>query len=285
MGGATEAGRSTGSQKSGTRGAASGFMSRGPATDREGAEARTRGAGLRDWPVDFVARSAPDRARVRGEVPSRPGVADSAPVGVELPASGGGSRSVGRRLKKSPERRPHHRLCRRKRTERTPAPLSHLGAEGTNTGVAVSLQLEDVVGDGRGNVVELLLSTVSRRDSQPADHRVSRALAAPPTGQTAHCLGWLARPPQPCRMGLCAPAARTPPAGISSRLRAGTESSRVSVVALETTRTAQLLPPEFWPAQPLCPQGPSPDAPATFAGDRVLATSGTVSVVTILCNS
>src|SRR5215469_5613795 len=148
MGGATEAGRSTGSQKSGTRGAASAFMSRGPATDREGAEARTRGAGLRDWPVDFVARSAPDRARVRGEVPSRPGVADSAPVGVELPASGGtgagarrktrsggGSRSVGRRLKKSPERRPHHRLCRRKRTERTPAPLSHLGAEGTNTGV------------------------------------------------------------------------------------------------------------------------------------------------------
>src|SRR5215467_6048035 len=186
MGGATEAGRSTCSQKSGTRGAASAFMSRGPATDREGAEARTRGAGLRDWPVDFVARSAPDRARVRGEVPSRPGVADSAPVGV-----------------------------------------------------AVSLQLEDVVGDGRGNVVELLLSTVSRRDSQPADHRVSRALAAPPTGQTAHCLGWLARPPQPCRMGLCAPAARTPLAGISSRLRAGTESSRVSVVALETTRTAQ----------------------------------------------
>ena len=36
---------------------------------------------------------------------------------------GGGSGSAGRRLKKSPKRGAHHRLRRRKRIERTPAPL------------------------------------------------------------------------------------------------------------------------------------------------------------------
>jgi len=76
--------------------------------------------------------------------------------------SGGGSRSAGRRLKKSPPGRPHHRLHRRKRTEPAPAPLPHLGAPWTDARVAVSLQLEDTVGDGRCDMVELLFPAVSR---------------------------------------------------------------------------------------------------------------------------
>ncbi len=103
--------------------------------------------------------------------------------------SGTGNGSVGRRLKKSPKRGPHHRLHRRKRTERTAAPLSHLGAEGTDAGAAISLQLEDAVGHGGGDVVELLLPTLSRDHSQPAGHRVPGALAAPHSGQAAGRLG------------------------------------------------------------------------------------------------
>src|SRR5258707_13595457 len=90
---------------------------------------------------------------------------------------GNGSSGAGRRLKKSPKPAAHHRLHRRKRTERTPAPLSHLGATGTNTRAAVSLQLEDVVGDGGGAVVELLLPAVSGGGPQPPAHPFFRALA------------------------------------------------------------------------------------------------------------
>jgi hypothetical protein len=73
--------------------------------------------------------------------------------------------------------------------------------------------------------------------------------------------------------------------GISSRLCAGTESGRVPVVALEATRTAQLLPADLWPVKPLCPQGSAPHAQATHIGHRLLAAGGTLSIVTILCKS
>jgi hypothetical protein len=58
-----------------------------------------------------------------------------------------------------------------------------LGAKGTNAGAAVSLQLKDVVGDGGGDVVELLLPPVSGSDPQPADHRVPLPFAAPYSGK------------------------------------------------------------------------------------------------------
>ncbi len=109
---------------------------------------------------------------------------------MDLPASGREGAGARRRqirrwkqkrwaeIKKSPKRGAHHRLHRRKRTEREPAPLPHRGAAGTDAGAAISLQLEDAVGNGRDDVVELLLSVVSGGDPQPADHRVSLALAA-----------------------------------------------------------------------------------------------------------
>jgi hypothetical protein len=52
--------------------------------------------------------------------------------------------------KKNTKRAAHDRFHRRKRIERAPAPLSHLGAERADAGAAISLQLEDTVGDGRG---------------------------------------------------------------------------------------------------------------------------------------
>src|SRR5208282_6871276 len=75
-----------------------------------------------------------------------------------------------------------------------------------DAGSAISPQLEDAVGDGRGHVVELLLSAVSWSDPQPADHRVSLTFAAPHSRQTADRLGRVTRSPQSDGMGLRSPA-------------------------------------------------------------------------------
>lgn len=195
---------------------------------------------------------------------------------------GGGSKSAGRRLKKSPKRGPHHHLHRGKRIERAPPPLSHLGATRTDAGAAISLQLEDAVGDGGSEVVEFLLPVVSRDHSQSAGHRVPGAPDASHSRQVARRRGRIDRPSQPHDLGLHPPAARTAVGRVSPRLCARTESGRIFVVALEATRTAELLSAELRPAQPLCPESSASDAERAYAGDCLLAAGRTVSVVTIL---
>ena len=111
------------------------------------------------------------------------------------------------------------------------------------------------------------------------------ALAAPHSRQAADRLGRIDWPSQPHDLGVHPPAARAVVGGVSSRLCPGAESGRVPVVALEATRTAELLPAELWPVKPLCPQGPAPDAEAPYARHCLLAAGGAVSVVTILCNA
>lgn len=164
-------------------------------------------------------------------------------------------------------------------------PLPHLGAARANPGAAIPLQLENAVRDGGRHLVELLLPAVSRHHPLAAGDRVPAASAAPCSGKTVDRLGRVARSPQSPGVGLRAPAAGTVVAGVPAGLCSGTESGRVPVVALEATRVAQLLPAELWPVEPLCSQGAAADAEAALAGDRLLAASGTVSVVTILCNS
>jgi len=97
LGDATAARRNASAEESSACGAASAFASGRPAPDREGVEARTGGTGLCHQFVDGVARSPLDRAGMRGEISSRAGVADSAPVGVELPAAGGTGAGARRR--------------------------------------------------------------------------------------------------------------------------------------------------------------------------------------------
>ena len=188
-------------------------------------------------------------------------------------------------IKKSPKRRPDDRLHRRKRTEPAPPPLPHLGAARANAGAAIPLQLENVVGDGgRHLLVELLLPALSRQHSQPAGDRVPEALAAPSSGKTVDRLGRVARSSQSSGVGLCAPAAGAPVAGVSSGLCTGAESSRVSVVALEATRTAELLSDYLWPVEPACPAGAAPNASTANFGDGLLGTGQPLPNVTILCN-
>ena len=121
--------------------------------------------------------------------------------------------------------------------------------------------------------------------SQPADYRVSLAPAASHSWQAADRLGWFAWPSQPRGVGLCATAARTLVAGVSSRLRAGTEPGGVSMVTLETVRVAQLLSYHLWAAKPPCAPSIAPDAWTSNSGHRLLAAGQPVFIVTILCNA
>ncbi len=66
--------------------------------------------------------------------------------------------------------------------------------------------------------------------------------------------------------------------GVSPGLRFGIESGRVSVVALEATRTAKLLSSELLAAEPLCSQSTSSHAKTSDLGDRLLGTSRTVLI-------
>ena len=88
---------------------------------------------------------------------------------------------------------------------------------------------------------------------------------------------------QPC--GIRTAAARTSLAGVSSRLRPGTEPGRVSVVALETARTAELLPARLRATERSCSPGVTTDAPPAYPGLRLLGTGRTLSFVTILCGT
>jgi gas vesicle protein len=197
--------------------------------------------------------------------------------------SGSGSRSAGRKLKKSPKRAAHDRFHRRKWIERAPTPLPHLGAERADAGAAISFQLEDTVGDGRGDVVELLLPIVCGRHPQSTDHPVPFASAASYPWQVADRQGRTAGPSQRRGVGFCAPTAGTPLARVPAGVRAGIKPGRVSVGALEATRVAQLLSAELRTAQRSRSPRSMPHAPSAHSGLRLLATGGTLSVVSILC--
>jgi len=71
-------------------------------------------------------------------------------------------------LKKGQKSGPDHSFHRRERAQRAAPSLPHLGAAGTDPGAAIPLQLENSVGAGGGNVVELLLSARSRRHQKSA---------------------------------------------------------------------------------------------------------------------
>ncbi len=58
------------------------------------------------------------------------------------------------------------------------------------------------------------------------------------------------------------------------------ELNPAPVVALEAARVAQPLPAELWRAQPRCPPGLAPDAPAPHPGDCLLAAGRTVPALT-----
>jgi hypothetical protein len=98
---------------------------------------------------------------------------------------------AGRRLKKSLKKAANPRFHRRKRIKRAAAPLPDVGAARPDAGVAIPLLLEDALGDGRGDVVELPSSALAGSDPQLAGRGVSGALAVTPGRPAADCVGRL----------------------------------------------------------------------------------------------
>src|SRR6266851_1848714 len=187
--------------------------------------------------------------------------------------SGSGRESRGRGLKKSPLRAAHDRLHRRKRSERTAASGADLGAARTDPGTATSFQLEGAVGGGWDHLVELLLPALSRRHPCRRGDRLPRPSAAPPAGQAAGGLGRAAAAPGAAGRGVYPRAAG--PAGdrALAGLRPGTQSGRIYLGLLETSRAAQLLPARFRPAQLSGASRTAPHAPSPTPGALVLAAS------------
>src|SRR6266446_7458414 len=193
--------------------------------------------------------------------------------------SASGRRSRGRGLKKSPLSEAHDRLRRRKRIERTTASGADLGAARADPGAATSFQLEDAVGGGRDHLVELLLPALSWRHPCPRGDRLPRPFAAPPAGQAAGGLGRAAAAPGAAGHGIY-PRAAGPAGGRAlTSLRPGTQSGRIYLGLLETSRTAQLLPARFQPAQLSGAPRTAPHAPAPNPGALVLATSKSVTMI------
>src|SRR5271156_4746880 len=111
--------------------------------------------------------------------------------------SSAGNGTAGRSLKKSPPKRAHHCLHRRERTKRAAPPLPHLGAARTDTGAAIPLQLESALGDGRRDLVEVLLPALPGPYSRRRGNRVSQPSCAPYPRAAPYHLGWTAGAPQP----------------------------------------------------------------------------------------
>ncbi len=194
-----------------------------------------------------------------------------------------GNRSVGRRLKKSPNGRPDHRLHRREWAERTAPPLPYLGAKGETPVLQYHFNwktLSAMAGITSWNFYFRLFPGAIR---SPQVILFPHPFTAPHTRQIADRLGRAGGASQRGGVGVHSTTARAALDRVPARLRPGTESGRVCVVLLEATRVAQFLSGQLRPVEPTCPPGAPPDAPSPNPGLRLLATSGTISSVTILC--
>jgi hypothetical protein len=181
-------------------------------------------------------------------------------------------------IKKSPKRKAHHRLHRRKRVERAAAPETYLGAQGADACAAISLPREEAFRRGGHHLLEFLFSTVCRGDPPSAGDRVSRASAR----EGADRVGRTSRSPQPRGVEFRAATARAHVAGVSARLRARAEPDRIYLGSFEATRTAPFLPegPERV-ERASRPRSEADATPSPF-GYGLLAASGTFPAVTIL---
>jgi hypothetical protein len=172
---------------------------------------------------------------------------------------------------------------RRKRTERAPAPLSHLGPTGTNAGAAVSLQLEDVVGGGGSHVVGFLFPSVSRCHPQPAGHRVPDALAAPYSRQAAIVWDGLTGP----RSHMTWEFIRHQRGQLWVKFLPGyaPERNPVECTCGRTGSTTSCRTFARLAAKPLCAAGAPSHAETADLGDCPSGSKPNCSLVTILSNS
>jgi hypothetical protein len=129
--------------------------------------------------------------------------------------------------------------------------MPDVGTAWANASAPAPLQLEDDVSNGGRDLVELLLPAVSGLDSKSTGSRVLAASVAPFGLQAVGGLGWSKDSSQSIGLEFRSSTERALMVGVSPGLRSGTESGRVSLVPLEATRTAKLLPAELPAIEPV----------------------------------
>src|SRR5262249_19646819 len=100
---------------------------------------------------------------------------------------------------------------------------------------AISLQLENAVGNRRPDMVELLLPAISWRYQSTTNCSILDSPVATHSGIVDGRLGWVAESPQPAGKRIRRQYAGPVATGIPSGLRARVESCRISLGALETS--------------------------------------------------
>jgi hypothetical protein len=112
------------------------------------------------------------------------------------------------------------------------------GSRRTGPDAAISCQLEGALGGRRHHVVEILSSVLVIDHPRSAGGGLSGALAASSAGPTVGNLRSLQDSSQPPGRGICRGPARPSGAGLPTALCSGTQSGRVHIGSLETSRAA-----------------------------------------------
>src|SRR5215471_16592397 len=186
------------------------------------------------------------------------------------PSAAGGAWS-GQPLKKSPKRRTHDHLHRRKRNKPTAASRANLVAARRDSRSAVQLQLGPPLGGSRDHVLQLLFPAVRGQREKCAGGRL-HAGAAPPHFRTAvDHLGPAVCPPQQDYPQLHRRARRALVGGIPPRLRTGTESGRIHLGLLEAACSTECVPEGLLELGRDSAPGAEENAPPTAAHHRLLA--------------
>ena len=110
--------------------------------------------------------------------------------------SASGKRSAGPRLKKSPVEGANHRICRRKRLERTTSSLPNVVSARADSSASIPLQLEDDFRNRWHHLVDLLLSAVSGDNSKSAGGGIPHSADEPYPGRSSDYLRWTSAAPE-----------------------------------------------------------------------------------------
>ena len=117
--------------------------------------------------------------------------------------SADGNRGGGQGLKKSPVEGTDHRIRRRKRFERTAAPLPDMVPSWANTGTSVPFQLEDDFGDRGYHMVDFLLSAFSGNNPESTGCGIPYSSDAANPRRSSCDLGWAPKPSESDGQGFC----------------------------------------------------------------------------------
>ena len=175
-------------------------------------------------------------------------------------------------LKKSPHRRPHHSLHRRKRIESEAAPLPQLGATREDAHPTVQLQRAEAFRLSGADAAQLLLPALSRRDPPSRGDRLSQSARASHRTTVADRLGPIAGSPQPLGAGVHRTLRRAHRDGVLAGVCPGVESGGIHLVVLEAARAAECLSQRLRAVEPARPPGAAPHTTQTALGHGLLET-------------